>query len=295
MTLRISRLAFATFASPDPGQLADYYTCVIGLSDATRLAGARHLASPLGETCVVVEQGTAPACTGLGFETDPQVPLSDVARWLGEKGIASEQRSDAMAGIPALLRFRDFKGTVIDLFNAPPPPAPVAAQRAISPRKLGHVAFYVGDIQQAVAFYRDVLGFRVSDWMEDFFVFMRCGPDHHTCNFISSANRGMHHMAFELGDWSEVKAACDWLARSGIKVTWGPGRHGPGHNIFLYHRNPQGQIIELFTELDTMSDEASGMFDPRPWHRDMPQRPRVWRAAEGANLWGDGPPPGHRS
>ncbi|MEW6257963.1 MAG: VOC family protein [Pseudomonadota bacterium] len=296
MTLRISRLAFATFATPDTSQLGDYYVSVLGLAESARQGAAIHLASRQGETCLVLEPGEASACTGLGFACDPAIPLADVARWLGTQGIESQIRSDAMAGRPASLRFRDFKGTVIDLFHAPPPAGNGAPRVApIAPAKLGHVAFYVADIGRAVAFYRDILGFRISDWMEDFFVFMRCGPEHHTCNFISSANRGMHHMAFELSDWGEVRTACDWLARHKIKVTWGPGRHGPGHNIFLYHRNPQGQLVELFTELDTMSDEGSGVFDPKPWHVDTPQRPKVWRAAEAANLWGDGPPPGHRS
>lgn len=308
MTLRISRLAFATFATPDPAQLRDYYVSVLGLSETARQDGLVHLASPHGDTGLMLARGAAPHCTGLGFACDPGLSLSDAARWLATQGIESEVRSDPVAGIATALRFRDFKGTQIDLFTDPPqmqaaaapkmsvaPNVSIAQKTPIAPRKLGHIAFYVEDIGRAVAFYRDILGFRVSDWMEDFFVFMRCGADHHTCNFLSSANRGMHHMAFELSDWSAVRSACDWLAQHKIKVTWGPGRHGPGHNIFLYHRNPQGQIVELFTELDTMSDEASGAFDPKPWHLDTPQRPKVWRASEGANLWGDGPPPGHRS
>jgi catechol 2,3-dioxygenase-like lactoylglutathione lyase family enzyme len=46
------------------------------------------------------------------------------------------------------------------------------------PLKLGHIAHAVED--QAMAdFYCRVLGFRVSDWIEDYFVFLRCNPDHH--------------------------------------------------------------------------------------------------------------------
>ena len=33
-------------------------------------------------------------------------------------------------------------------------------------------------------FYTDVLGFRVSDWRDETFAFLRCGPDHHTVNFV---------------------------------------------------------------------------------------------------------------
>ena len=72
------------------------------------------------------------------------------------------------------------------------------------------------------------------------------------------------------------ESACDFLSKKDIRLVWGPGRHGIGHNIFTYHRNPDHQITELFTQLDMMLDEDLGYFEPRPWHRDKPQRPKVW-------------------
>ena len=124
-----------------------------------------------------------------------------------------------------------------------------------------------------------MLGFRVSDWIQDWFVFMRCGPDHHTVNFVRGKRTHMHHIAFELKDWAQILAACDFLGGKNIPLIWGPGRHGPGHNIYTYHRNPDDQIIELFAELDKMLDEELGYFEPRPWHRDRPQKPKVWEQA----------------
>jgi hypothetical protein len=134
-----------------------------------------------------------------------------------------------------------------------------------------------------------VLGFRLSDWIEDWFVFLRCGPDHHTVNFVQGKTTRMHHVAFELKDWAQIQTACDFLGGRNIQLAWGPGRHGPGHNIFTYHRNPDDQIVELFTELDKMMDESLGYFDPRPWHRDRPQRPKVWGSDAPRDIWG--PPP----
>ena len=105
----------------------------------------------------------------------------------------------------------------------------------------------------------------------------------------------MHHIAFELRDWAHVHDACDHLAKHGRELIWGPGRHGIGHNIFIYHRNPDDQIVELFTELDLMKDEALGYFEPRPWHADRPQRPKVWQpGGPASNMWGGPPPPGFR-
>jgi hypothetical protein len=47
-------------------------------------------------------------------------------------------------------------------------------------------------------------------------------------------------------------------------------------------------MIHMFTELDTMSSEENGCFDPRPWHKDRPQRPKVWdpAAIHTRNFWG---------
>jgi catechol 2,3-dioxygenase-like lactoylglutathione lyase family enzyme len=131
------------------------------------------------------------------------------------------------------------------------------------------------------------LGFRVSDWIQDWFVFMRCGPDHHTVNFVQGKRTQMHHIAFELKDWAQIQLACDFLGGKNIPIIWGPGRHGPGHNVYTYHRNPDDQIVEMFTELDKMLDESLGYFEPRPWHRDRPQAPKVWTYP--TDIWG--PPP----
>jgi hypothetical protein len=122
--------------------------------------------------------------------------------------------------------------------------------------------------------------------MGDFFSFLRCGPDHHTINLVETGSNRHFHTAFELRDWGHVQTACDFLSVNGYRLIWGPGRHGIGHNLFTYHRSPAGLITELFAELDRMNEEL-GYFEPRPWHRDHPQRPKVWaKDPDAANLWG---------
>jgi hypothetical protein len=122
---------------------------------------------------------------------------------------------------------------------------------------------------------------------------MRCGPDHHTVNFASHGpHQKMHHIAFEVKDWAEIQRACDFLGRHNYHLIWGPGRHIIGHNVFIYHRNPDGQIMELYCELDQMKDESFGYFEPRPWHQDQPQKPKVWPADTLGSYWGGRAPPG---
>jgi catechol 2,3-dioxygenase-like lactoylglutathione lyase family enzyme len=141
-------------------------------------------------------------------------------------------------------------------------------------------------VKHVTKFYCDVLGFRESDWMADFFSFLRCGPDHHTINLMQTGSNRHFHTAFELRDWGHLQTACDYLSLNGYKLLWGPGRHGIGHNLFAYHRSPAGLITETFAELDRMNEEL-GYFEPRPWHRDNPQKPKVWpKDPAASNLWG---------
>jgi catechol-2,3-dioxygenase len=190
-----------------------------------------------------------------------------------------------------MLTFEDTKGTVMEVFREREPTPQRFPEKGIVPLKLGHVAFNVVGVKQASDFYCDVLGFRVSDWMADFFVFLRCSPDHHTINLVDSKGNKMHHIAFELRNWGHLQTACDFLARHGYPLIWGPGRHGIGHNLFAYHRNPDGQIVELFAELDRIHDEDLGYYEPRPWHKDSPQKPKVWaKDPSAANIWGIMPP-----
>src|SRR5436190_979194 len=88
--------------------------------------------------------------------------------------------------------------------------------RAFLATKLGDLAFVVPEPKEYADFYVRVLGFRVSDWIGDWFVFMRCGPDHHTVNFVRGKRTQMHHIAFELKDWAQVQSACDFLGARNI-------------------------------------------------------------------------------
>ena len=156
--------------------------------------------------------------------------------------------------------------------------------------KLGHIAFHVSDPKAIADFYARVLGFRVSDWIADFFVFMRCNADHHTVNFITGQHGTMHHIAFELRDFSHLQTACDLFGQHKIPLIWGPLRLGPVHNVAAFHRNTDDWVVEVYAELDQMKSEELGYYDPRPWHRDRPQRPKVWRRDEGS-IWGVPPAP----
>lgn len=290
--IAVRRISYASYETPDPARQVAYYTDILGLTETGRDRDAVYLASTVDHHAVVVVHGAQPRCTRLGFAIGPEDDLDGFARGVAAHGLRTLRRSDPAPAIADMVSFEDPKGTAIDVFRPQEAQGQPFAAHGVVPHKLGHVAFHVTDVQRLTRFYCEVLGFRVSDWMGDYFSFLRCGPDHHTINLVETGSNRHFHTAFELRDWAHMQTACDFLSRHGYRLLWGPGRHGIGHNLFAYHRSPDGLIIELFAELDQMPDEALGCFAPRPWHRDRPQRPKTWpKSPDSANLWGAGPPP----
>ena len=138
-----------------------------------------------------------------------------------------------------MVAFEDPKGTLMEVFKRPEPQAQKFPIKGIVPHKIGHVAFHCADVKLVTKFYLDVLGFRESDWMGDFFSFLRCGVDHHTINLMGTGSNRHFHTAFELRDWGHMQTACDFLSLNGYKLLWGPGRHGIGHNLFCLSSRPE--------------------------------------------------------
>jgi len=285
--INVKRFGHVTFDTPDLERQIDYFTHIAGLVLAGRDKGRAYLATKVGDLVVQLEKAEQARCARLAFQAAPDSDWDALRRGVEAENLRCEMKNDPSPGIPKMLSFADAKGTVCEVFTTQSPISSNQPVSGIGPIKLGHLAFVVPDPKEYADFYCRVLGFRVSDWIDDWFAFLRCGPDHHTVNFVRGKRTQMHHIAFELKDWAHIQAACDFLGLNKIPLIWGPGRHGPGHNIYTYHRNPDDQIVEMFTELDKMLDESLGCFDPRPWHRDRPQKPKVWSLP--TDLWG--PPP----
>jgi catechol 2,3-dioxygenase-like lactoylglutathione lyase family enzyme len=286
--IKLRRLGHATFTTPDLDKAIDYYAQVNGLLVAEREKNRAFLATKVGQLIVQLELGDQAACTKLSFEIAPSVDFEEARRALANDGIKSELRNDSIPGIGKVLAFKDNKGTTIELFTEWSYLCRHGQALGAAPLKLGHVAFAVQNPQETASFYERVMGFRVSDWIGDFFVFMRCNTDHHSVNFIRGKSTRMHHIAFELKDFSHLQESCDILGQQQIPIIWGPLRHGPGHNIATYHRNQDDQVVEFFCEMDQMFDEELGYFEPRPWHHDQPQRPKVWTPGK-TTVWGPDP------
>lgn len=290
--IKVNRIVYGAFQTPDLEGQIDHYTKVMGLTEVECGNGAAYLSTSGDHQTVVLRKGPDAKCDAIGFQLAPGTDLDAYAKQIEAHGLKTIRQSDPQPGIRDAVVFEDSKGTKMEVFVDAAPSGAGFQPAGISPNKLGHIAFNCTDVQADVKFYCDILGFKVSDWMGDFFAFLRCGPDHHTINLVAGQKVKMHHIAFELRDWTHIRDACDWLAKDRIPLVWGPVRHGIGHNISTYHRNADEQIIELYCELDRVNEEL-GLYEPRRMHQEFPQSGKVWDDIQmAANMWGTPPPDG---
>ena len=288
--VRVSKLGYVGFETPDLDQLIDYYTKILDFSLVESSPQGAFLTTSFDHHCVILtKSGTEGGTKGrsvVGYEVAGS--LSDAERRLRDAGYQVQRRSDIAPGTPDVLVLEEpGTGVPLHLFSTQDGSG-LEGYTPLRPTKLGHVAAFVPDLSPMQKFYQELLGFRWSDTVGDFFVFLRCNADHHAANFMaSSKNEGLHHVAYEMRDPSHLITMLDHLGKHGFRLVWGPGRHGPGHNLFTYHKDPDGNTIELFCQLDQMIDEVSGYWEPRPWHESFPLRPRTWEVdLATVNIWG---------
>ena len=98
------------------------------------------------------------------------------------------------------------------------------------------------------------LGFIVSDRTAHM-RFLRCNRKHHCVAYAKSALPSLNHIAFEMKDVDAVMRGIARMREAGYEAVWGPGRHGPGNNVFGYFIAPYGGVIEYTAEVSEVGDD----------------------------------------
>ena len=282
----VASLGWVAKRTNDVEALVAHYTDALSFEVAARDGATTYLTVNPDHHCLVISEGEPTGRAAVGLRLGGSI--DDAETRLRDGGYPVTRQSDPQPGISeALLLVEPGTETPILLYERMDTGS-VPAVLAPRPTKLGHVANFAPNLAEARGFYETALGFRWSDQVADFFIFMRCNSDHHAVNVMESMKRtGLHHVAFEARDFIHFKDILDNLAKHEVRLTWGPGRHGPGHNIFSYHLDPDGNTIEVFTEIDQILDERDPHWEPRPWHEEFPMGPKQWpQEAATANQWG---------
>jgi catechol 2,3-dioxygenase-like lactoylglutathione lyase family enzyme len=141
--------------------------------------------------------------------------------------------------------------------------------------RLQHFVCATQRLPEMLEFYRN-LGMVESDRVLEgealSAVFLRSDPEHHSfAAFRAPESRPDHH-CYETTGWLDIRDWADRMGRLRIPLWWGPGRHGPGNNLFFMVEDPDGHKVEFSAELELMPRDMA--------HRTWPHEQRT------LNLWG---------
>jgi catechol 2,3-dioxygenase-like lactoylglutathione lyase family enzyme len=135
------------------------------------------------------------------------------------------------------------------------------------------------DAERMTRFYTDVVGFRLSDRVLDDqrglrTSFMRTDREHHSLAVFKADTCRLDHHCYETTNWNLLRDWADHFSEAGLPLQWGPGRHGPGNNLFIFVHDPDDNWHEISAELEIVDEKRSV---------------GIWPQAERTlNLWGKG-------
>lgn len=119
--------------------------------------------------------------------------------------------------------------------------------------RIGHVHLKVANIERALEFYRDVLGFEITQWYGDDAVFLSAGGYHHHIGLNTWMSRnadpapshaaGLFHLAILYPERRDLAQALRWLIDSNYPVE-GASDHGVSEALYL--RDPDDNGVELY-------------------------------------------------
>ena len=114
------------------------------------------------------------------------------------------------------------------------------------PLGMGHVVFHVKSVDDLLGFYRDILGFGVSDYITTPFraFFMHVNPRHHSLALIETGRQDLHHLMVELYSMDDVGQGYDIALGEPEKIATTLGRHPNDAVMSYYLKSPSGFMVE---------------------------------------------------
>jgi len=228
---------------------------------------------------IVIDRAMGDGARFFGWEVADGTALDALAARLESAGVAVAAEPQTLADarrVRALISFHDPAGNRLEAFHgAEVDDTPFSPGRSISgfrtgPLGLGHVVLTVENIEPIMAFYTNVLGFGLSDYIEKPFraYFFHVNPRHHSLALIETGKAGMHHLMVELFSLDDVGQSYDVaLAEERVNVTL--GRHTNDLMTSFYAKTPSSFMVEC--------GWGGREIDPATWQPvEMHHGPSLW-------------------
>ncbi|WP_416363846.1 VOC family protein [Pseudomonas sp. NFX183] len=267
-----ARLCYLHLASKDPQQQVEFYRRLLDMDGLAQADGSWLLQGP--QRAMLISPADHSGLLAAAYDLGSQPRLSELHARLVAKGCSVEPLDSPLLEAGAF-QIRDPQGrqTVFGVARN----ASTANPRGM-PGRLQHVVFQTTELEAMIDFYVNTVGFTVSDNVVDeqsgqlTTCFLRSDDEHHSLAFFRGSKNEWDHHCYETNEWNDIRDWGDRFAKERITLFFGPGRHGPGNNLFFMVVDADRNRLEFSAELEIT--EAS-----RP--------PGVWPQEEYTlNSWG---------
>lgn len=229
---------------------------------------------------LIVDRSLADGAHYFGWEVADATALDALAAHLEAHDVRVAREPASLAGqrcVAGLISFTDPVGNRLEAFHgAQTDSMPFRPGRTISgfrtgPLGMGHIVLRVERIGDLLGFYRDVLGFRLTDYILTPITayFMHVNPRHHSLALIETGRNGIHHLMVELFTLDDVGQGYDIALGEPERIATTLGRHPNDCVTSYYLRSPNGFMLEYgWGGLEV---------DPVTWlPREVTQGPSLW-------------------
>jgi len=253
----IDSLSYIGFTSPNATEWTSFGPEVLGLEvvppgpdGAVRLrldAAAHRIAIHPGSTDDLAYLGWAVADPGALADAVASLEATGIEVHSGDRELAAARAVEGIAWFHDPFGFRHELSHGQRRATEPFEPGRPMDGFVTGDGGLGHAVLFVPDLAEAERFYIDVLGFRLSDAVEDgvSIRFLHCNSRHHSLAFVAVPGMvGMHHLMLEVGSLDDVGAAYDIVNERHLPLAMTLGRHTNDRMTSFYVRTPSGFEIE---------------------------------------------------
>ena len=273
-------LGYAGFGSDKLEDWRQFGTSLVGLQAVERGNSQLSFRMDDRKQRIVIDRAMGEGARFFGWEVADGAALDALAARLEGAGVAVTAEAVELADnrrVRALISFRDPAGNRLEAFyGAEIDETPFKPGRSISgfrtgPLGLGHVVLTVENIDAVMPFYVDVLGFRLSDFIEKPFraYFFHINPRHHSLALIETGKNGLHHLMVELFSLDDVGQSYDVALSEEDRVSVTLGRHTNDFMTSFYAKTPSSFMVEC--------GWGGREIDPATWQPiEMTDGPSLW-------------------
>lgn len=271
--MKITSLAYLRLESPDAKAWATFGPEVLGMTVSEDPRGRSDTVALTNDDRpgrLTISEGPNHRLDRVGWQVPNAEELHAAARTLEAAGVPVRRGTEEQcraAQVSGLIGFTDPAGIEHELsYGQLVVPGSFRPGRAMSgfvagEQGLGHVLLIVPDLDESLGFYRDVLGFRVSDEIDihgSRAVFLHINRRHHSLAIMGMPGvRGLHHLMLQVEEVDDVGMAHDLCLDREIPIAMTLGRHTNDRMLSFYLRSPSGFEIEYGWGAQTVDDEEA--------------------------------------